>query len=67
MDESALIDRIKAMSEEDREALDPVCKALCDYLMRDWKTGAFPSPNRVIALACADLARKWQRSILERE
>ena len=66
-EEDALHDRFKAMSEQEREALDSICTALREYLMRDWKTGPFVSPNRIIALACADLTRQWQKTIMERE
>jgi hypothetical protein len=67
MDLDELHERIGAMSENERLALDPIARALDAYLRRDHESGAFPIPNRIVALACADLARQWQQKILEQE
>ena len=67
MDENALYDRIKVMLQGDLEALDPICVALQDYLLRERETGGHVMPNRVIALACVDLVKEWQQMVLSRD
>lgn len=62
----SLIERIEAMSEDERKALDPIAEALFHYLLRE----APPTmllPNRIIALACVDLMRQWQSQEIEGE
>ncbi len=65
-DEQALYDRVVKMTEEERCALDPLAKALGEYLRRE-RPPIMALPNRVVALACVDLARQWNRFMLERE
>lgn len=63
-DEEKLVERIQAMPEEERRALDPIAQALGEYFRRE-KPPVMPVPTRVIALACVDLARQWQELQLD--
>jgi len=65
-DIDTLIERIIAMPEEERRYLDPIASALGDYLRRE-RPPVMALPNRVIALACVDLLREWQRLELGRD
>lgn len=62
----ALTERIHAMHEEDRAALDPICEALRTCWRRE-RPGAMVLPNRVVALACLDLAKRFHATIMQRE
>lgn len=66
VDESDLYDRISSMTEDERCLLDPLAKEIGDYLRRE-RPPIMALPNRVIALACVDLARQWNKYMLERE
>ena len=65
MDENALVARVADMSEDERKALDPICEALTDYLTNT-STGGFSVPNRIVALACVDIAREYYRRAITR-
>lgn len=59
-DIDSLIERIEAMSEDERQTLDPIAKALGEYLRRE-RPPVMALPNRVVALACVNLLLEWQR------
>ena len=68
MDEAVienLHERIHAMSEADRVALDPICEVLQVYNRRA-RAGVRVLPNRVVALACADILKAYQDIVLSR-
>lgn len=58
--------RLHAMSEEDRLALDPICEALRVCWKRE-RPGIMTLPNRVVALACLDLAKAFHATLMQRE
>jgi hypothetical protein len=63
-----LHDRIHAMTEQELEALDPIANALNDYhRVRPNPKGWRMAPNRVVALAAAELVTPWEQTIWERD
>jgi hypothetical protein len=62
-----LHDRVSAMTEEQRLALDPIAYALAAYQeatnVEHWRV----VPNRVAALAAVDAMNAWEKTIWERE
>lgn len=67
---NALYARIKAMSKEDRELIDPVCAALFEYQKRTHVDCVMPplmTVNRVVGLAAIDLMVAFCRHVWEEE
>ena len=62
-------DRLHAMTDSERKDLDGVCNGLDAYLSmhRHETRGGRILPNRIIALACIDLARQWEDDMWARE
>lgn len=55
-------DRLRSMSEEDRQALDPICEVLNPFLSH------LPircRANRVVALAVVDLLKQWNEEVMQ--
>lgn len=67
-DVQALHKRVRQMSEDERKSLDPVCEALQALMQKDIeRRGGYCGPNRVIALACLDLAWQWSDVMMSQE
>jgi hypothetical protein len=62
-----LHDRVSAMTEEERLALDPIAYALCEYQQGHEKRGFYALANRVAALAAVDAVEAWNKTVLERD
>ena len=62
-----LHNRITAMSEAERVALDPICKALRDHQSAHHPDRGYCLPNRVVALAAVDLMWAVDKAAWERE
>jgi hypothetical protein len=62
-----LHDRVSAMTEEQRLALDPIAYALADYQEATNAKGWRIVPNRVAALAAVDAMNAWEKTSWERE
>lgn len=65
-DIETITERLRAMSEEDRLALDSICEALRVCWRRE-SPGIMTLPNRVVALACLDLAKAFHATLMKRE
>lgn len=61
-----LRERLRAMSDDDRRALDPICAALWHCWKRE-RPEIMCLPNRVVALACLELAKRFSESVLRQE
>lgn len=62
-----LFARIEAMTNADRERLDPIATALDEYVRRSHDHfGIICVPNRVVALACVDLLLAWDGAEIAR-
>lgn len=67
-DWDAVEERIEAMTEDERLRLDGLAAALGDYMDGSPdRLGMFCVPNRVVALACVDLLRVWDRAMVSRD
>ena len=58
----ALIARVDAMSAQDREHLDDLCRALTKYREKTAAHRGYMVPGRSVALACVDLLDAWERA-----
>lgn len=61
-----LHDRLHAMAEEDRRALDPICEAIRHCWNRE-RPPMMVLPNRVVALAALDFAKRYSQIIASQE
>lgn len=60
--------KLQALTEEEREALDPISAALDEYMKHHMpRKGGRVIPNRIAALAAVDAATSWERYVWEME
>ena len=69
MDEAqieGLFARIEDMTEADRLHLDCICRGLTEYMEKTVTDRGYTVPNRIVALACADVLMQWEQLMWER-
>ncbi len=66
-DHTELFNRVVAMSESERVALDPICEALRLHQESNHPDRPYCMPNRLVALAAVDLMWAVDKMAWERE
>ena len=62
-----LHNRVSAMPEVERDALDPICAALRHHQESNHPDRPYCMPNRIVALAAVDLMWAYDKMAWERE
>ena len=62
-----LHNRVEAMSESERVALDPICAALRYHQESNHPDRPYSMPNRIVALSAVDLMWVWEKMMWDRE